>query len=215
MKLRFGATIWIMIGLAMALVASSRPPAAAGATLVLVSSDGAHWARSLSAPLFDPAKRWVPGDQAQESFWVRNVATDPGTLTLTARITPQQLFTPDGVHLTASTGSGWEALAPGQPAELARNIGPGHQIRVSVRADFPFSAGNHTQSRTARLTFAVTLAESVAGSGGSGSGPTGSQGGIPLPNTGATFPDWLLPLATVAVGTGLALVRRRRKGDRR
>lgn len=234
--IRRGPILVITICLALAL--SMRASGASAATQLMVSNDGQHWADSLPAPVFDPEGLMVPGDMDLGTFWVRNDASDPGTLTLTATTSNNQLIAPNAVRLAASiTGDTWQTLPMGRPIELMQSLRPRDPLRISVRAEFLFSAGNRSEDRLARLNFRVTLTEAAAAPGGgtstpggpstpgggpgsSGGGPSGSGGssgfggssgsGGVLPNTGSSLPAWLLPLGAIAFGGGLAMLRRRR-----
>jgi len=221
------AMMLIMVALALAVSSALPLPTATAAGRIAVSHDGRTWAPSLTSPVFDQTGRWVPGDVEQASFWVRNDATDPGDLTITATADPNELIRPGDIELSARTRAGtWAALPLDTPLALADLLRPGQPLRVFVRAHFLFSSGNHSQDELSRLNFLLTLTQSPTtaptsptsptspSSPGGPGGPVG-QGG--LPNTGSDFPAWLLPLGAIASGTGAALLRRRRgaKGERR
>jgi hypothetical protein len=190
------------------------PTSAAQADELEVSRDGSDWSSTLGQPLFDPMRRWVPGDEDQKSFWVRNAGPTSGHLTLTVHTAPgDDLLDSGTVTIRARSGAGdWISVGrPGRPQSLATELGPGEQTEVLVQASYSASAGNQTQDKDTTLIFTATL----IGTTGDG-GPTApaTHGSLPpdgdLPGTGAPAVLWLLPLGAAAIGAGVAAVGRRR-----
>lgn len=167
-----------------------------------LSWDGTAWTDELSAPLFTPHRRWVPGDVDVASFSLRNRSGTGAVLTVTVR-TPDAdgLFTQRDVALEARLGGGrWLPLANGTPsAPLGADLPAGGSARVDVRATFGEDAGNGSQSARLPLRLLVTLSEA----------PDSND----LPLTGSSVPSWLVPLGAALVGAGLALVAVRRGGE--
>jgi len=201
------------------------PPATAvDGDAVALSADGRRWGSELSAPLFDPAVRWVPGDSRTASFWVRNDGGDTGRLVITA-----QLVEPDGplngtVALRLRTAGTSVDLTPGRPTAVG-TLRAGARTRAEVEAVFDPASSNVTQSERLRFAFDVTLSgdgpAATAGtspgtsSGAPGAGGEASDGATPtLPGTGAEARWWWLVAAAALVGGGGALVVRNRRAPR-
>lgn len=202
----------------LVLAAASASPALA-ANEIALSSDGQHWSRTLTQPLFDPAVLWVPGDSRTASFYVRNEAASAGDLAIAVRSDdPDRLLADDHVGIQARAGAGpWVALeAAGSLHRLAAAAIPaGSRIRLEVRASFDALSANQTQVDRAGLTFVVGLAEALT-SGGTGPQDDDTDGGAggptlvgsgPLARTGAAATGWLLIIAAMALGVGAALKR--------
>lgn len=196
-----------------------------------ISSDGRTWVDDLSDPVFDPGLRWVPGDDGQESFWVRNTAATAGDLSLTVEVAPgDELIGTDVVELRVRTGgSDWmEIERLGQPQSLQRRLAPGEEEEIVVTAEYRGDAGNETQRDRTELSFTATLTDASAGepSAPPTDGPTSPPAPGPdepgpdepapppggdLPDTGAGPVLWLLPVGAAAIGIGVSLLRRGRE----
>jgi hypothetical protein len=196
--------------------ALASPAGASAATVgdpggdVVVSSDGVSWGPQLSAPLFDPSARWVPGDIRTVSFYVRNGGAGPASLRIEGRdAVTGELTDERAVALFARADGGrWQRLRMGAMSGQLNVVAVpvGQVSHVEVRAVFEPDADNHSQEEAADLTFVVGLQDaSATGPGGGEQVVTGH-----LPGVGA--PEVLAPLATGAalVGTGVVLVGRRR-----
>lgn len=209
--------------LSLALVAVLVWPTASGAATpdssrseeLGLSWDGRNWSDTLPGSLFDPRIRWVPGDVRTEEFHVRNQADESGDLTISVAATdPDSLLRDEDIVLAARVDrgawvrfentAGWFRL---QRSELAA----GGQNRVQVRASFDPGSGNESQADRLSLRFLVTLSDARAG--GNDEEPPDEGGNGWLPDTGAPALGWLLVMAGVAIGTGLALVRRGRREE--
>jgi hypothetical protein len=180
--------------------------AALAASPIGVSSNGKTWTGSLSKPIFDANVLWVPGDVRTGTFYVRNQATDAGSLSLRA-----DALDPDG--LVRRDGGAWSALpADGQQHRLATaQLGASKSTRIEVRAVFDSASPNRSQKESVTVRFSVGLTESRAGV----SGPDGSSSGGLLPNTGGVS-FWVLLFGLgLAVSGGLTvfLVGRDRSED--
>ena len=217
MKLRswLGATLLVVLS-----VLGFAVPASAAGQLEL-SSNGVTWGSSLSAPLFDPAFRWVPGDSQTASFYVRNhtgqdavldVIMLPaqfgdlmrsGDLTVSAEV--------DGgtwVGATSADNSHFLITSAPVPAKAVR--------KVNVRIDFASTSSNATQNRRLGLAFDVALTQSKAivlapTQGGHGNG-AGGKNPNSLPNTGNDVSPLTIALGALlcALGAGLAVLGQRR-----
>lgn len=199
----------VLVGLlAVVVMAMAAVPAHADQTAV--SRDGRHWAAGLDQPLFDPSVRWVPGDAAEATFWVRNQGESAGVLTLAVDSADEDRLLAGGwVRLSArTTGGSWVVLArTGTRYVLDGAVPAGGTQPVTVRAAYGSKAGNATQRDRARLTFIVTLTDTTARAGtspGSTHGPTGALSG-----TGAPAVGWVLGLAALCLIAAAMLLRRR------
>ncbi len=206
-------------GLAAMLVlvlGAAAPPAQAADELGL-SPDGRTWSAGLPGPLFDPKVRWVPGDARRADFYVRNQAADGGTLTVAVQTQdPDRLLGAKDIRLSARVGSdGWVDLAPGgQAFRLNDATLPADAIRkVTVKARFDPTSGNRSQRKSVALSFRVTLVD--AASDPNPDPDVSDETGEPsdLPDAGAPAVGWFLVAGGVAIGVGLALIKRRRREE--
>lgn len=193
---------------------------------IAVSSDGSVWGTDLSVPLFDPAERWVPGDTAIASFYVRNDAASSASVRIEARDLGTQVLTANGdVVLRARVDDGAWVLLPMEDASALLNpaaVPAGGVARIDIEAEFSPTAGNGSKDQMATLEFVVRL-QDARGDAGTPTAPTptptpttpnestlseGTSSGA-LPWTGA--PGIVLPIivASFLIGAGLALTRRR------
>jgi hypothetical protein len=189
--------------------------AALAASPIGVSSNGKTWTGSLSKPIFDANVLWVPGDVRTGTFYVRNQATDAGSLSLRAdALDPDGLVRRNDIRLDVRRdGGAWSALpADGQQHRLATaQLGASKSTRIEVRAVFDSASPNRSQKESVTVRFSVGLTESRAGV----SGPDGSSSGGLLPNTGGVS-FWVLLFGLgLAVSGGLTvfLVGRDRSED--
>lgn len=72
------AVRWLAVA---AMIGVTTSPAVAAGELEL-SRDGTSWSPDLSEPLFDSNVRWVPGDIRSSSFFVRNLTSQQGRLSM-------------------------------------------------------------------------------------------------------------------------------------
>lgn len=199
---------------AAALLASTVATAAA-ADEAQVSLDGRHWTGRISTPLFDPAFRWVPGDDDVKTFFVRN--DGPSTARVTVEVDtgdPDHWIREDGLALSARVdGGAWASLRNGgQVGELVEDaLRQGRQARVDVRVDFPATATDASERDRLPFSFRVTLVQAgPVGDAGQGAGGLGGLGGG-LADTGTTLRMWLVWLAAGLISSGLALLAGRRR----
>lgn len=195
----------VVLGVALVLVTGGAT-AAQAAEHIGLSTDGQHWAPTLTKPLFDPSDRWVPGDSRTAAFSVRNQGPSAGTLRIEVRSDdPDQLLRNDDITLQARTGGSWVDLDESRPARRVATsvIAARAHSRLEIRATFDARSGNQSQADQARLGFVVHLSgDSPSPGDGSAAGPRG-----PLPHTGAQGIGWLLIIAAMSIGVGIALRR--------
>ncbi|KRC48991.1 MULTISPECIES: LPXTG cell wall anchor domain-containing protein [unclassified Nocardioides] len=185
-----------------------------------LSRDGVTWSTELTAPLFDPDFRFVPGDQEVRSFRVRNDGPSAGVLTVDVIASdPDLLLADDDFTLEARIGNGpWLSVGAGTTRAVTElKVAEGAQTRVSVRATFDWDSTRQVQSVPFRVHLNLAEDGDVGGvdnGNGDGDGGDGDVGGEDdaLPSTGAAVAPGLLWLAAGLIGSGLALLRRR---DRR
>ncbi|MEO6606134.1 MAG: LPXTG cell wall anchor domain-containing protein [Aeromicrobium sp.] len=184
----------------------SAAPAAADGELG-ISSNGASYSPTFHGPLFSSAIKWVPGDSRTATFYVRNQSTDTASLTVTLLGDHVgQLL--DSGDLTVSATGGGGAFTPASNGDeqlllLSEGIEGGDVVPVQVKVDFSYSSPNDTQLTSTDLNFRVTLTQTADVSPGDGS--TGA-----LPDTGSPDITWIGLFGSILLGTGVAIVSRRR-----
>jgi hypothetical protein len=191
---------WVTAEIAPALAETGPGPGSA----LVVSSDGASWSTDLASPLFDPAVLWVPGDSRTSTFYVQNRGATPASLRMQVRTAGGDLVAAGDVQVSARVGDdAWHRVrAAGDGVLNALAIGTDQSRRVDVRAVFRRGSRNASQSAGVVLRFVVDLGQAVAG-------PSGPDS---LPATGAPRLGLPVLLGCLLVGSGTALVRRRRSG---
>lgn len=193
---------------------------------IAVSSDGAVWGTDLSVPLFDPTERWVPGDTAIASFYLRNDAASSASVRIEARDLGTQVLTANGdvvVHARVDDGA-W-LLLPMEGASALLNptaVPAGGVARIDIEAEFAPTTGNGSKDQMATLEFVVRL-QDARGDATTPTTPTTTPttptestlsegaGDGALPGMGA--PAVALPVlgGFLLIGTGLALTRGRER----
>ncbi|MCR1783096.1 hypothetical protein KVF89_11165 [Nocardioides carbamazepini] len=174
-----------------------------------LSTDGVTWLPQLTAPLYDAAFRWVPGDVEERSFRVRNDGPSAGELSVEVLATdPAGLLASPDFHLEARVGQGpWTEVLVGttriQPTVLG--VPRGGDTSVTVRGTFRPEATARFQE-VAPFEVRVTMAETGEVAGVEDDGGGGVSGGA-LPDTGSPFGIGLIWIAAGLVGAGIALVR--------
>ncbi len=190
------------------------PSTAQAADEIRLSNDGVTWSTSLSAPLFDPAFRWVPGDSETASFFVRNQGPSSARMTIEARSADtDELLQDDDISLQARVvGGEWVSLANGVASRslTEQSIGHGGVVQLEVNATFDPASTNQSQTKRLALSFAVTLTDALDGGA---DGPTPDDDGSLLPTTGTLLSQQWLWIGAILVGTGLALAARRRERE--
>jgi len=198
--------VWCCLLGAMAVIGS---PAAAADEIGL-SNDGVSWGTSLSLPLYDPAQRWVPGDDETASFYVRNQGPTRALLTIEARSADtDRLLSDDDIRLRARAGGGsWIRLDNGVPTAglTDQTIARGGVVKVDVNAAFDWDAPNRSQAKELEVVFRVVLSDALDDSGGRDRGS--------LPGTGSMVPGWGIVAGAALIAVGAGLTRRRRAGER-
>ena len=211
MKLRswLGAAL-----LAVVSVLGLAVPATAAGHLQL-SSNGATWGNNLSAPLFDPAFRWVPGDSQTASFYIRNQTGQDAVLDLIMLPAQYGDLMKSG-DLTVSgqvDGGTWVGATSADNSHFLITSAPvpGKAVRkINIRIDMTGSSSNATQDRQVGLAFDVALTQGKAivlaptQGGGHGHG-TGGKDPNALPKTGNDVSPLMILLAVLLCAGGAAL----------
>lgn len=225
------------------LLASIAPTAQAAApdptALIGLSWDGQTWSSVLAGTLFNrpgSIQQWVPGDLDTQSFFVRDQAPDPASMTVSydwpssARLVSNGDFT---LRLRVAGGS-WMVLGGATSTTVATTVplAAGAAAKVDVEASFRFSSTNQSQIEIVPLRFEIRLSEGarpltdggavVTGGGVAHHGhlhhDKGSGGsGAHLADTGAPEFRWVALGALLCLSAGGALLAgaRRRKKARR
>ncbi len=197
-------------------------PAATAAEEIGLSSDGTRWTPQLTVPLFEPERRWVPGDAEVRTFRLRNQGPSPASVTIEALSADGDARLAADVALSVRVdGGGWVSLDLGAP-ESDLTVLPEQSRRgvpVEVRAVFDPASTNPTQNLLLPLVLRITLsgdAWDVAGEGAEvGAGPLDDPGGL-LPGAGATLGvEDLLVAAALCVLGALLIARRSSREEQR
>jgi hypothetical protein len=207
------------------------PTAAHASDRVGLSTDGVTWSATLSAPLFDPNFRWVPGDREESSFWVRNQSTDGATLDIAVLGSAVDALMETGdldVQVRAGDGPWHSTNHVGRQSLVSSMaVAPGQEMKVTVAISLDPASLSESESKTVDLRFDVQLTQAVPGGNGQrddhsdsdsddhsdndsddGSDDRDASG---LPGTGG--PPWwplVAGAAVVAGGAALSSVTRRR-----
>lgn len=205
---------------AAAVVALAAAPAHADDEIGL-SRDGVTWSETLAAPLFDPGFRFVPGDVETRSFQVRNQGPSGGLLTVQVLAAdPSALLSADDFTIEARVANGpWVDVEAGTtPVRTELPVARNARTQVAIRATFDADSTRQLQQVPFRVLLNLEEDGSVGGidqGDGNGDGD-GSVGGVQdgaLPATGSAVAPGLVWLAAGLIGGGLALVRRRTRGE--
>ena len=184
--------------LALVLVVVAGAPAQAADELS-VSRDGVTWTDAIVDPLFDPDIRWVPGDERQVRFFVRNESADSGRLTIDVEgVEVDGLLETGDLAISARGGDGsWMTVDEPGTKRLVTRVLPSSGVEsVDIEVRFDPASTNISELKMQDLRFRATLSQaSVADDEPS------DAGGI-LPSTGAT--RGMLSIA--AIGCLLLLV---------
>ncbi|WP_254052321.1 LPXTG cell wall anchor domain-containing protein [Aeromicrobium sp. A1-2] len=191
---------------ALALVPVVVAPAFADARIGL-SRDGVTFAPTLSSTLFDPDLRWVPGDSRTATFYVRNQADEPATLSVDVVGTHIDSLLETG-YLTISVRGGggrWrETSATGTHRLVSEiGVGTGDSARIDVSVAFAPEATNPSQTQNLALAFRILLSQDVEAA------VAPDRDGL-LPDTGAPA-SWSFIIGLTLVGAGTILVHKRRE----
>jgi hypothetical protein len=208
------------VNLMMRLVAAAStvvlwPIAAHAADELELSNDGATWASSLPAPLFDSNFHWVPGDRQERSFWVRNRSHDGAVLDIAVLgTTVDSLLDTGDLDVEVRAGNGaWHSTDQAGRHELVSSmpVAAGQREKVTVAVDLDAASVNQSQVKKLALSFEVRLTQDVTGRGGRHDGDDGSghrgdhDRDGDLPGTGGQ-PWWVLPLGAALTGGGMLVV---------
>jgi len=215
---------FVVRGLLLAGLVAATPTGAVAAAEIGLSKDGSNWSSTLTRPLFDPAFRWVPGDDETSSFFVRNQGPSGAVLTISVRSADtDQLLSNSDIELSARVdGGSWIKLANGVATSglTERSVARGGTARVDVRVRFDPSSVNTSQTKSVPLKFAIRLTQASGSSrtpgdnsdSGGDDDDEGRDGD--LPGTGSTVAPAMLWVAAMLIGGGLALVGRSRREER-
>ena len=194
-----------------------------------LSIDGVSWGSTLPRPLFDPAFRWVPGDNKTAAFWVRNESDDSAVLDIAVLGSSIDSLMETGdltVTVAAAGGGGGSTTRPGRQELLSsRTVQPGHTERIDVTVALDPASTNESQVTALDLRFEVRLtqgsggsddsdADSDDGDDGDDSGDDRDRNGI-LPGAGGPA-GWPLSAGLFGFGAGWLLIaasRRIRQSD--
>ena len=181
---------------------------ASAADEIGLSRNGTTFSSSLPGSLFDPAFIWVPGDVESETFYVRNQGE--GTARLTVDILGQQasdLIESGDLHVTASSGSKSATVSDAGTHRLLTipGVDTDEIVPITVTVAFDEASTNETQLLSSDLKFRINLKQTSAVLG-----EEEDDGNGLLPDTGAQSPLWLAALAAISIGSGAALISRRR-----
>jgi LPXTG-motif cell wall-anchored protein len=172
--------------------------------------------------LFDPGFLWVPGDDEESSFYVRNQGPSGANLTVFVRSTDtDKLVADDALELWVRSGGGsWMRLQNGAGSTVlaSGSAAEGSVTRVDVRVRFDPASVNQSETKALRLNFIITLTQAVPGgsdeSDSSDHSDNSDDSDGRLPGTGSTGePQWMWFAAGLISG-GLALVGASRRKER-
>jgi LPXTG-motif cell wall-anchored protein len=181
---------------------------ASAADEIGLSRNGVTFTSSLNGSLFDPAFTWVPGDVESETFYVRNQGGD--TARLTVDIVGEQvsdLIESGDLQVTASSGNQAKTVSSAGDHRLLNipDIEADEIVPVTVTVAFDDASTNETQLLSSDLTFRINLSQTSTVLG-----EDDNDGNGALPDTGAPS-LWIFGLGSVLLGTGVAIVSRRRE----
>jgi hypothetical protein len=177
-----------------------------------LSSDGVTWASELTVPLFEPERRWVPGDDETRTFQLRNDGPSAASMTV-------EVLSPGGDGAMTATvsislrvdGGAWTPLELGStPRSVTVDpLAVDDAAPVDLRATFDPASGNSTQNGLMPLTLRITLVGDVPSDAGEDAGP-GS-----IADTGTTVhPEVLLVALGLCLAGALLIARRHlERGD--
>ncbi len=194
----------VLLATLIATFAMASPAAAADE--LGISSDGVTFAPTFHGPLFDSALRWVPGDSRDAVFYVRNQGGTPARMSVDILGDHVgDLLDSGDLTITASAGGESGSATDGAQRRLITlpKVAAGEVVPVTVSVGFAYSSPNDTQLRSTDMTFRINLSQTSTV-------PGEDDGNGPLPDTGA--PNLvILALGSVLLGTGVAIVSRRRE----
>ncbi len=240
----FAAAVCILTGSIVGFSSTQTSDAALAASptpVVLVSSDGVHFAETLSRGLFDGAEALVPGDRVSSTLWVRNPAPMGASLRVSVRgADVASASFADGVALDAwnsatdtTTTKSFTDLRSCGVLMTAQDIPPGGVVRLDLAVSMSDLDGVTAQGEWARFDLLVSMRDASGGplpasacedvgvivsSSGTGSAPASVHGSrrSAIAFTGGQLPLVGIVAGSLLVGAGGALIaaRRRRPADR-
>ncbi|TPW75462.1 hypothetical protein [Schumannella soli] len=139
-------------------------PAHADSSGIELSADGTYFARTLTAPLFDPSAAMIPGGSQARDFWVRNASGAPAYLRVSiADVHSTDADLADALTVSASTsGDAGTRVAISEAAPCAvltegQVIPSGGTLRVSATAALGDLQGQQGQGASADFRMLVNL----------------------------------------------------------
>ncbi|VXB39964.1 hypothetical protein [Aeromicrobium sp. 9AM] len=191
---------WHVVALTVLVIGAASP--AAADTEIGLSVDGATWAPTLTAPLFDPDLRWVPGDTRSATFYVRNQSDDVATLSVDVLGTALHTLLDTGDLRISARGDGidWRATSRPGTHRLVSDVAvpAGASTPIDVTVALAPGSSNESMRRQLDLRFRLSLTQRSA---------VGPDGGG-LPDTGAPG-AWDLVLGIALVAGGIIATSRR------
>ncbi|WP_104200251.1 LPXTG cell wall anchor domain-containing protein [Cryobacterium sp. Y29] len=205
------------------------------ATDVRVSSDGVHFASSLSAGLFDSFGTLIPGGSMGSELWIQNPSDAPANVRLSLRepggasadLTEYLTLSVHDVasHIVTTVplrgGENCAVLTPAQP------LAAGATLRVAITIEMMNVTGLTAQNARTDLGILVALRDEEAGpfgpsacddegvlipaAAGAGAELAAPLGSVALPRTGVDLPIPALIGGGLLLGVGGLLVTRRRR----
>ena len=193
-----------------------------------VSLDGHTYYNSVSRPLFDPDRRWVPGDTESVSVWVRNLSADDAGLTVqvedergSGRLLSDLQLTSraDDAPLVVNGSQTYQVGAGGRPVQLdltltlpAESTNNTQQLRASFRLEVALVAlASRPRPETIDSPMPINPTPGRPGSASPSyqdneQRPDAAQRGGPLALTGAPTVVGVLLLALISLTAGSALL---------
>lgn len=220
-----------LVALVLLLSLTAAPAHAAGE--IGLSPDGKTWSSRLTAPLFDSAVRWVPGDERTATFHVRNQSSSDALLDLVMEGgAVDDLMRTGDLTVTAQGGdSPWRTARAVGPQTMVQSqpLPPGTSSKVTITVALAATSPNPSQRLAFDFNLRLRLTEDTSGivlpPGQHGSKPGNGQGngqgngngnsGLQslLPGTGNIIHGWWVALGLALTGGGAVLVARRRKEE--
>lgn len=154
-------------------------------TALAYSADGVDYSTAVPE-LFAHSPKLVPGENLEETLWVRNDNAKSVDISVAALMPGEPA---------------WQSSGQAPQSEVTLN--PGATGTVLVRLSLPASSGNNSQGQARAVQLRVHVSESLPG-------PGWDRDNNELGNTGTSSGIWWVGVVLVLVGFGAYLVSRRR-----